>query len=87
MKRFVAISTIALLGVAALSSCKKEYTCVCQNSYTWNGQVFNYETSEDFRTTRNDAHDRCGDKKTRTTNFVPGAGMIVVDIESDCELR
>ncbi len=29
MKKVIAVSAFALLGVVALSSCKKEYTCTC----------------------------------------------------------
>ena len=87
MKRFVTISTIALLGVAALSSCKKEYTCVCNETYSYGTWSHTTESTEDFRTTRNDAHDRCTDKTETSVYPVPGIGVVAVEVVSDCELR
>ena len=37
MKKVLAVSAFAVLGVAALSSCVKDYTCTC--TYTYNGST------------------------------------------------
>jgi len=53
MKKVIAVSAFALLGVIALSSCKKEYTCTCS---TGTSGTITTETNKG-----KDATDACDD--------------------------
>ena len=55
MKKLLAVSASALLGVIALSSCKKEYSCACTDS------LLN-TTTEMHK--GSDAEDACNDATT-----------------------
>ncbi len=35
MKKVIYLSAVAIIGVVALSSCKKDRTCVCDNNYSY----------------------------------------------------
>ena len=53
MKKYIAISAFAVLGVVALSSCKKDWTCSC----TINGTTGSAATYKD--TKKSDAKASC----------------------------
>lgn len=55
MKKVIATGALAVLGVVALSSCKKEYTCEC--SYDFAGTTMT--TSTVIKDTKKNAEDAC----------------------------
>ena len=57
MKKFLTVSSFALFGVIALSSCKKDYTCACAVS----GGTLNLEIK---KAKKGDAESICNDAET-----------------------
>jgi hypothetical protein len=53
----VCLSIIAVMALSGLSSCKKDYTCVCK---TTGGAVYN----SDIKTTKKKAQAFCDDQQT-----------------------
>lgn len=62
MKKLIAAGAFALFGVIALSSCKKDYTCVCK--------VNNVEASSTtINDTKSNAKEECEKNNGTTTVF------------------
>jgi hypothetical protein len=70
MKKVLVVSAFAVLGVAALSSCVKDWTCTCVTSGGTGSETF-----ED--TKKKDAKDACDANETVAKLFDPTASCSI----------
>ncbi len=80
---------LTVLGLLALTSCKKNYTCECINYYSYNGIVDQSQTenfgSETIKDTKSKAKEKC-DKGDYVYEEETIAGITFKDYV-DCEIK
>lgn len=69
MKKLFILAAAISLGTA-MTSCKKDYTCVCNRTYTENGTtVTRHEQDYTFKDSKVRAADKCNQLETTGSTF------------------